>query len=54
MVKEIELMLSYSLEGGQFAMVKVTQKDDFQFMGSGAEYPGELLIDAHAHVGEKG
>jgi putative redox protein len=35
-------------------MVKVTQKDGFHFIGSGAEYPGELLIDAAAHVGGKG
>lgn len=34
--------------------VKVTQKQDFHFIGSGAEYPGELVIDAAAHVGGKG
>ncbi|MDA8125128.1 MAG: OsmC family protein [Deltaproteobacteria bacterium] len=34
--------------------VKVTQKDGFHFIGSGAEYPGELPIDAAAHVGGKG
>lgn len=34
--------------------VRVKQKEDFHFIGSGAEYPGELLIDAAAHVGGKG
>jgi putative redox protein len=34
--------------------VKVTQKDGFLFVGSGAEYPGELRIDAAGHVGGKG
>jgi len=34
--------------------VKVAQKDGFHFIGSGAEYPGDLLIDAAAHVGGKG
>jgi putative redox protein len=35
-------------------MIKVTQKDGFHFIGSGAEYPGELLMDAAEHVGGKG
>jgi putative redox protein len=34
--------------------VTVKQKEDFHFIGSGAEYPGDLLIDAAAHVGGKG
>jgi putative redox protein len=34
--------------------ISVKQKDGFHFIGSGAEYPGELLIDAAAHVGGKG
>ena len=34
--------------------VSVKQKDGFHFIGSGAEYPGDLLIDAAAHVGGKG
>jgi putative redox protein len=34
--------------------VRVKQKDGFHFIGSGAEYPGELLIDAASHVGGKG
>ena len=34
--------------------VKVTQKADFHFIGSGGEYAGPLLIDAAAHVGGKG
>jgi putative redox protein len=34
--------------------VRVKQKEDFHFIGSGAEYPGELPIDAAAHVGGKG
>lgn len=35
-------------------MIRVQQKENFHFIGSGAEYPGELLIDAAAHVGGKG
>jgi putative redox protein len=34
--------------------VTVKQKDGYHFIGSGAEYPGDLLIDAAAHVGGKG
>lgn len=34
--------------------VQVKQKSDFHFIGSGGEFPGELLIDAAAHVGGKG
>ena len=34
--------------------VRVKQKEDFHFIGSGAEYPGDLLIDAASHVGGKG
>jgi putative redox protein len=34
--------------------VRVKQKEDFHFIGSGGEFPGELLIDAAAHVGGKG
>jgi len=34
--------------------ISVKQKENFHFIGSGAEYPGELLIDAAAHVGGKG
>jgi len=34
--------------------VKVAQKADFHFIGSGAEYAGELPIDAASHVGGKG
>lgn len=34
--------------------VRVKQKEDFHFIGSGAEYPGELVIDAASHVGGKG
>ncbi len=34
--------------------VTVKQKEDFHFIGSGAEYPGDLLIDAAGHVGGKG
>jgi putative redox protein len=34
--------------------VRVKQKEDFHFIGSGAEYTGELPIDAAAHVGGKG
>lgn len=34
--------------------VRVKQKEGFHFIGSGGEYPGELLIDAAAHVGGKG
>lgn len=34
--------------------VRVKQRQDFHFMGSGAEFAGELPIDAAAHVGGKG
>ena len=34
--------------------VKVKQKEDFHFIGSGGEFPAELVIDAAAHVGGKG
>lgn len=34
--------------------VKVRQKEDFHFIGSGGEFPSELLIDAAATVGGKG
>lgn len=34
--------------------IKVKQKSDFHFIGSGAEYKGELPIDAASHVGGKG
>jgi len=34
--------------------VRVQQKEGFHFIGSGGEFPGELLIDAAAHVGGKG
>ncbi len=34
--------------------VTVKQKEDFHFIGSGGEFPSELLIDAAAHVGGKG
>jgi len=34
--------------------VKVKQKEDFHFIGSGGEFPSQLLIDAAPHVGGKG
>ena len=34
--------------------VSVKQKEDFHFIGSGAEFPGDLVIDAASHVGGKG
>lgn|SRR3989338_1180181 len=34
--------------------IKVKQKQDFHFIGSGGEFPSELVIDAAAHVGGKG
>jgi putative redox protein len=34
--------------------VKVSQKEDYHFVGSGAEFAGELPIDAASHVGGKG
>lgn len=34
--------------------VTVKQKEDFHFIGSGGEFPADLLIDAAAHVGGKG
>ena len=34
--------------------VKVKQKEDFHFIGTGEDYSGELPIDAAAHVGGKG
>jgi putative redox protein len=34
--------------------VRVKQKQDFHFIGSGGEYPSELVIDAAAQVGGKG
>lgn len=34
--------------------VRVKQKEDFHFIGSGGEFPSELPIDAAGHVGGKG
>ena len=34
--------------------VKVRQKSEFHFVGTGEDFPGELPIDAAAHVGGKG
>ncbi len=34
--------------------VRVKQREDFHFIGSGGEFPSELVIDAAAHVGGKG
>ena len=34
--------------------VRVKQKQDFHFIGSGGEFPAELVIDAAATVGGKG
>ncbi len=34
--------------------VKVTQKSDFHFIGTGEDFTAELPIDAAAHVGGKG
>ena len=34
--------------------VKVTQKSDFHFIGTGEDFTGQLPIDAAAHVGGKG
>lgn len=34
--------------------VRVKQKQDFHFIGSGGEFASELLIDAAPHVGGKG
>lgn len=34
--------------------VKVTQKSDFHFIGTGEDFSGQLPIDAAAHVGGKG
>lgn len=34
--------------------IKVRQKEDFHFIGSGGEFKGELVIDAARHVGGKG
>jgi len=34
--------------------VSVKQKEDFHFIGSGAEFPGDLPIDAAGYVGGKG
>ena len=34
--------------------IRVQQKEGFHFIGSGAEFPGDLLIDAASHVGGKG
>lgn len=34
--------------------IKVRQKSDFHFVGTGEDFSGELPIDAAAHVGGKG
>ncbi len=34
--------------------IKVQQKSDFHFIGTGEDFTGELPIDAAAHVGGKG
>lgn len=34
--------------------VKVKQKEDFHFIGTGEDFTSELVIDAAAHVGGKG
>lgn len=34
--------------------VRVRQKEDFHFIGTGGEFPADLLIDAAATVGGKG